>query len=348
MNKRKLPNGLDKLAEEAKKRGLGFGIWIEPEMVNPESELYEKHSDWAIVQQKRKPELSRNQLVLDLTRPEVKEHAWKVIEQTLSVPGTGYVKWDANRYVTQPGSTYLPTDRQSHLLVDYNFALLDLMRQMAEKFPNVMAMACAGGGGRTDYGTMQYFHSFWPSDNTDPLARVKIQWGFSHFFPATTMSAHVTRMGNRNPKFACDVALSGAFGLDRDLSKQSREEHFMSAQSVKLYKETLRPIVLRGDLYRLESPYDGSRAALNYVLPDQSKAVLFVYQTEDGAVKNVKPRGLDAKRKYRVRELNLPDNGKSKLEMNGKTVEGSRLMNEGLAVPCTKQFDSAVIELTAE
>src|SRR5688572_18218947 len=326
VNKKKLPNGLVKLVEEAKSRGLGFGIWIEPEMVNPQSELYEKHPDWAIVQKHREPELSRYQLVLDLTRPEVKQHAWNVIEKTLGVPGTAYVKWDANRYVTQPGSSHLPPEHQTHLLVDYNFALLDLMKQMADKFPNVMAMACAGGGGRTDYGTLRHFHSFWPSDNTDPLGRVKIQWGFGHFFPATTMSAHVTRMGNRNPKFACDVALSGAFGLDRDLSKQSPEERFMSAQSVKLYKERLRPIVMAGDLYRLDSPYTGPRAALNYVLPDQSQAVVYVYQTEDGQPTPVKPRGLDPKRKYRVRELNLPENGTSKLEQNEKTIDGSALM----------------------
>ena len=349
VNRKKLPHGLTNLADEAKKRGMGFGIWIEPEMVNPLSELYEAHPDWAIVQPHREPELSRYQLVLDLTRPEVQQHAWKSIAGPLGTPGVKYVKWDANRYVTQPGSSYLPPDRQSHLMVDYNFALLDLMKKMARGFPDVMAMACAGGGGRTDYGTLKNFHSFWPSDNTDPLSRVKIQWGFGHFFPANTIGAHVTRMGNRNPKFACDVALSGAFGVDRDLSKMSAEERQMTEQSVRLYKETLRPIVLGGELYRLASPYEGPRAALSYVVPDQSRAVVFVYQTEDASTTAaVKPRGLEPSRKYRVRELNLPPGQSSKLPQDDQVVAGDALMRDGLSPACQKQFDSAVIELVAQ
>jgi alpha-galactosidase len=154
-------------------------------MVNPLSELYENHPDWAIAQKNREPELSRNQLVLDLNRQEVREHAWRAIHETLSTRGVAYVKWDANRFVTQPGSPYLAPELQPQVLVGYNFALHDLMHRMASKHRDVMAMLCAGGGGRADYGALHYFHSFWPSDNTDPRDRVKIQWGFSHFFPPT-------------------------------------------------------------------------------------------------------------------------------------------------------------------
>ena len=159
-------------------------------MVNPHSDLYEKHPDWAIVQPHREPELSRYQLVLDLTRPEV-QRARLESRSTARVgtPGVAYVKWDANRYVTQPGSSHLPPEQQSHLLVDYNFALLDLMKQMAKEFPDVMAMACAGGGGRTDYGTLKYFHSFWPSDNTDPLRRREDPVGLRPLLPRRTRSA---------------------------------------------------------------------------------------------------------------------------------------------------------------
>jgi len=343
VNRKKLPQGLEHLADEAKKRGLGFGIWIEPEMVNPQSELFEAHRDWAIVQRNREPELSRYQLVLDLTRPDVQQHAWKSIAGPVSTRGVSYVKWDANRYVTQPGSSYLPPDEQTHLMVDYNRALLALMSRMAKDFPDVMAMACAGGGGRTDYGTLKHFHSFWPSDNTDPRDRVKIQWGFGHFFPAATIGAHVTAMGNRPPKFACDVALSGAFGVDRDVSKMSAEERRAITNAIALYKSTLRQITSRGDLYRLESPYDGPRAALDYVMPDASKAALFVYQLADGEAKPVKPCGLDPKRRYTVRELNVAADSSPS---DAKSVDGAALLRDGIPVPCRKEFDSAIFEIS--
>ena len=270
-NHQKLPHGLSHLADEAQKRGIRFGIWMEPEMVNPASELYEQHPDWVIKQPNREPDLSRNQLDLDLSNPQVREFAWQAIDDTLSSnPGITYMKWDANRYVTQPGSTYLSPTAQSNLLIDYNFALYDIMQRVATKHSGVTMMGCAGGGGRADFGAMRYFHSFWPSDNTDPRARILIQWGFGHFFPACAISNHVTRMGNRPLKFTLDVAMSGAMGLDLDVSKLSPEQRKQISAAVKLYKDELRPIVQQGDLYRLESPYDHPRAVMNYVSVDQS------------------------------------------------------------------------------
>ena len=166
---RKLPHGLSYLADAAHKRGIQFGIWMEPEMVNPASELFEKDPEWAMQQPHREPDLSRNQLDLDLANPAVREFAWHAIDNTLAPnPGIVYMKWDANRYVTQPGSTYLAPEAQSNLMIDYNNALYDIMARLAKIHPNVMAMACAGGSGRADYGAMRYFHSFWTSDNTDP------------------------------------------------------------------------------------------------------------------------------------------------------------------------------------
>src|SRR5581483_10074410 len=145
-------------AEQAAQRGVKFGIWLEPEMVNPASELFEKNPDWAIRQPKRDLQFGRNQLVLDLTRPETKEIAWKVIDDTLAPnPGISYVKWDCNRYVTQPGSPYLSPENQSQLLIEYQWQLYDIMKRMADKYPNVMAMLCSGGSGRVDYGALKYF-----------------------------------------------------------------------------------------------------------------------------------------------------------------------------------------------
>jgi alpha-galactosidase len=276
--------------------------------------------------------------------------AWKVIDNTLSPnPGISYVKWDANRYVTQPGSTYLPPDEQSHLLIDYNFALYDLMARMVQKYPRVMAMLCSGGSGRVDYGALKYFHAFWPSDNTDPRSRVFIQWGFSHFFPASTLCNHVTRMGKRPMKFVLDVAMSGALGVDMDIRKLSPEDRKTLAAGISLYKTDLRELISQGDLYRLESPYDGPRAALNYVSPDRALAVLFVYQLKaNDADRPVKLRGLDPQGHYRLREVNLPQDASCQFAKQGQLLDGTILMSDGLLPPAHKEFDSSVIELVGE
>ncbi|MDP4290585.1 MAG: alpha-galactosidase [Bacteroidota bacterium] len=346
-NKVRLPQGLPYLAKEAQKRNVKFGIWLEPEMVNPLTELFENHPEWAIGEPHREPQLSRNQLVLDLTRPEAKEYVWNVIDKTFSQSSDiSYTKWDCNRYVTQPGSTYLKPDEQSHLLIDYNFALYDIMGRMAKKYPNVMAMVCSGGGGRVDYGALKYFHSFWPSDNTDPVRRIYMQWGYSHFFPANTIASHVTNMGKRPLRFAINVAMSGALGVDMDIRKNTPEERNVLAAGIKLYKENLREIVQQGDLYRLESPYEGPRASLDYVAVDKSKAVLFIYQLKAGSPVVLKPRGLDPLRKYRIKEVNLPENESSKLAIDGKVLDGATLMRDGLIPTSKNEFDSMVIEFS--
>ena len=348
VNSNKLPQGLSYLATQANQRGVKFGIWLEPEMVNPKSDLFEQHPDWPIQQPKRPldPMPNRDQLVLDLTRPEIHDFTWKVIDNTFGPnPGINYVKWDCNRYVTQPGSTWLKPEEQSHLLIDYNFALYDIMAKMANKYPGVMAMLCSGGSGRIDFGALRYFHSFWPSDNTDPRDRVFIQWGFSHFFPAETIAAHVTRMHDRPIKFCLDVAMSDALGLDMDVAKLTPEMRQAVAAGVALYKQELRPVVQQGDLYRLESPYEHPRSALNYVSADRARAVLFVYQIGSGSATPVRPLGLDPQKRYQVREVNLPAGFVSQLPQNGTTFDGATLMREGLAPVCTKEFDSSVIEL---
>ena len=349
VNTKKLPHGLSYLATEAQKRGVGFGIWIEPEMVNPKSELFEQHPDWVIRQPNRELLYGRNQLILDLTRPEVKDFVRGVIDRTFGPnPGIAYTKWDCNRFVTQPGSPYLPAADQQHLLIDYQWALYDVMRHMAEKYPQIMAMVCAGGSGRVDYGALRYFHSFWPSDNTDPLQRIYIQWGFGHFFPANTIAAHVTDMGDKPLKLALDVALSGAFGVDRDVSKWTPAERKQVAAAVKLYRERLRDLVAQGDLYRLQSPYEQPQAALSYVSADRSRAMVFIYKLRESIVSAVKPQGLDPVRHYRVREINLPEGGKSRLTLNDQVIDGATLMTDGFNSPLRRALESAVIELTAE
>jgi alpha-galactosidase len=342
-NCRRLPNGLAPLAEAAVKSGLRFGIWLEPEMVNPKSELFEQHPDWVIRQPKRELELQRNQLTLDLTRPEVQEFEWKVIQGVLSVPGISYAKWDCNRYLTQPGSPWLAPERQSNLWIDYVRALYAMMDRTARTFPKTELMLCSGGGGRVDYGALRYFHEFWPSDNTDSVRRVTMQWDYSYFFPAMTLCSHVTHWGSRPMHFACSVAMSARFGMDLDLAKLSAEDKAICAGAISAYKR-IRPVTHLGELYRLERPHAAARGALNFVSPDRSRAVVFVFQLKDGPALPVRPQGLEPDKRYVIHELN-PAPGRAPLPQESNVFTGEALMHDGVLPSCSKGLEACVIEL---
>ena len=188
----KLPNGVGRLVEEAHKKGIKFGIWIEPEMVNPKSELYEKHKDWVIHLPNRDEYYFRNQMVLDLSNPKVQDHVFGVVDNLMTkYPGITFFKWDCNSPITNIYSVYLK-DKQSHLYIDYVRGLYKVLDRIKAKYPDLPMMLCAGGGGRSDYEALKYFTEFWPSDNTDPIERLFIQWGYSQVFPSKTLCAHVT------------------------------------------------------------------------------------------------------------------------------------------------------------
>jgi alpha-galactosidase len=344
-NRSRLPDGLAPLAAAAVQQGLRFGIWMEPEMVNPKSELFEQHPDWVIAQPKRDLELQRNQLVLDLTRPEVQAFEWQSIQSILSVPDISYAKWDCNRYVTQPGSSYLAPDRQSELWIDYVNALYVLMDKTAKTFPDTELMLCSGGGGRVDYGALKYFHEFWPSDNTDPVTRVPMQWDYSYFYPSMAIASHVTQSGNRPMHFACSVAMSARFGMDLDLNKLSAADQAVCAGAISAYKQ-IREVTAFGDLYRLEDPHETFREAINFVSPDQSRAVVFAFQMKDGAVTPVHPQGLDPAKKYMVHELN-PAPGRAAIPQEGQTLTGDQIMRDGLTPSCAHAVEACVIELNS-
>lgn len=345
-NHQRLPEGLAPLAAAAVQRGLRFGIWMEPEMVNPKSELFEQHPDWVIRQPKRELELQRNQLVLDLTRPAVQQFEWETIQKILSVPQITYAKWDCNRYLTQPGSPYLAPDRQSDLWIDYVQALYALMEKTAQQFPNTELMLCSGGGGRADYGALKYFHEFWPSDNTDPTMRVPMQWDYSYFFPTMALASHVTHWGNRPMHFACSVAMSARFGMDLDLTKLPVADQAICTGAIQAYKQ-IREITALGDLYRLEDPHDNYRGALNFVSADGARAVVFAFQLKDGANAVVRPQGLHPEKRYIVQELN-PAPGRAALAQAGKTFTGEELMRDGILPSCTKALEACVVELDAQ
>ncbi|MDR3691265.1 MAG: alpha-galactosidase [Fimbriimonas sp.] len=335
----KLPHGLSALTDEAERLGLQFGIWFEPEMVNPRSELFEKHPDWLIRQPKREMELQRNQMVLDLTNPEVCAYAYGILDQTLRAnPGITYVKWDCNRYFTQPGSSYLRPEHQSHLQIEYVRGLYEVMGRLALEHPGVQVMMCSGGGGRVDYGSMRFAHELWPSDMTDPARRIFIQWGFSHFFPALAMANHVTRSGERSLKFAFDVAMSGRMGLDIDLANLSVCERQFAARAIAAYRQ-IREIVQFGGLFRLESPYGGPRSSLMYCYG--AAAVVFAYALEDSRANSLALKGLDRERLYQAKEIN------GECGMEG-TLSGAHLCEHGLPMRALGRFESAVILLTAQ
>ena len=343
----KLPEGLAPLAHAARDAGIRFGIWVEPEMVNRVSDLFEQHPEW-VLRDRREPREHRNQLVLDTLRPEVRGFAAGVVDRALDHdPGITYVKWDANRPITDPGSATLGADRQSNIWVDHVHATWDLMAEVADRHPDVELMLCASGGGRTDHGTLRWFHEFWTSDNTDPVARVRMQWACSHVFPAATMAAHVTRWGDRPMEFACAVALSGRFGLDLDLESLSEEEVAVCERAVALAHRT-QDLVQQGELVRLVAPVEGddrTRAALAHLSTDRRRAVVFAYQLAPSATPAPRLRlaDLDPDTAYRVRWTDLRDE-----VVDTGTRTGAELAADGLTWTPTDPLSAGIWELTAD
>lgn len=347
----KLPNGVKRLVEEAAKKGIKFGIWIEPEMVNPKSELYEKHKDWVIHLPNRDEYYFRNQMVLDLSNPLVQDHVFGVVDDLMTKnPGLAFFKWDCNSPITNIYSMYLK-DKQSHLYIDYVRGLYKVLDRIKVKYPNLPMMLCAGGGGRSDYEALKYFTEFWPSDNTDPIERLFIQWGFSQVFPSKTLCAHVTTWNRSTSiKFRTDVAMMCKLGFDIKMDDMNENDHVYCDQAVKNYNR-LKPTILEGDLYRLVSPYGSNHTSSMYVDKDQKKAVLFAFDVHPRYAEKALPvrlQGLKADQMYRIKEINLMPGNNSSLKGNDRVYSGEYLMNVGLDVFTTQQLNSRIVEITAE
>jgi len=346
----KLPGGVPALVKAAKEAGVKFGIWIEPEMVNPKSELFEKHPDWAIHDANRKTYYYRNQLVLDLSNPAVQDYVYGVVENLMKEnPEIAFFKWDCNSPITNIYSPYLK-DKQGQLYIDHVRGVYNVMKRVKENYPNVPMMLCSGGGARCDYEALKYFTEFWCSDNTDPVERVYIQWGFSQFFPAKAMCAHVTSWNkNTSVKFRTDVASMCKLGFDIGLKDMTADELAYCQDAVANWKR-LQPAIMDGDQYRLVSPYETNHMAVNYVSKDQKKAVLFaydVYPRFQEKLINVKLQGLDLNKTYKVEEINLMPGVDSALKSNGQTYTGDYLMKVGIEVFGFAATQSHVLELTA-
>ena len=344
----KLPAGIPALVNAAKDAGVRFGIWIEPEMVNPKSELYEKHPDWVIEQPNRETYYYRNQLVLDMSNPKVQNHVFSVVDNILcDNPDVAYFKWDCNSPITNIYSPYAGK-KQGQLYVDHVKGIYNVLRRVRDKYPDVQMMLCSGGGARCDYEALKYFTEFWCSDNTDPIERIYIQWGFSQFFPSKAIAAHVTNWNkDTSVKFRTDVAAMCRLGFDIGLNKLTTEDLEFCQQAIANWKR-LSPAIMDGDQYRLVSPYEGNHAAVEYVDKSGNMAVVFAYNLAprfQEKLQAVKLQGLDPNNKYLVKEINLMPGTESKYSWNGRTYTGDYLMKIGLDIFTYRHNTSAVIEL---
>lgn len=350
VTRNKLPNGIPHLVKSAKEAGVKFGIWIEPEMVNPKSELFEQHPDWAIRLPNRETYYYRNQLVLDLSNPAVQDYVYSVVEKIMKEnPDLAFFKWDCNSPITNIYSPYLK-EKQQNLYIDHVRGVYNVFRRVAANYPNLPIMLCSGGGARCDYEAMKYFTEFWCSDDTDPVERIFIQWGFSQFFPAKTMCAHVTSWNKQTSvKFRTDVAMMGKLGFDIGLKELSADELAYCQTAVANYNR-LKPAILEGDLYRLVSPYEGNHASVMYMDKTQAKGVVFAFDIHPRYGEKLLPvklQGLDPDKQYRIEEINLMPGQRSSLKENGQTYSGDYLMKVGLYLFTTGQTKSRVIEVNA-
>lgn len=328
VNQRKLSGGLHGLASEVNKLGLKFGLWFEPEMISPDSELYRTHPDWCLHVPNRTRSQSRQQLVLDLSREEVCTEIIKRVCDILSSAPITYVKWDFNRHMTEIGSATLPSERQRETAHRYMLGLYRMLEQITGKFPDILFESCSGGGGRFDPGFIYYMPQVWTSDNTDAVERLKIQYGTSLVYPIITMGSHVSAVPNhqvhRNAPLETrgNAAMSGNLGYELDVTKMNGEEKQVVKNQVFLYKE-LRNTIQFGDFYRLKNPFEGNETAWMFVSEDLTEAIVFYFRvlSEPNAdYKPLKLKGLGCEQHYR-------------LQGNGNIFAGDELMHVGLNIP---------------
>ena len=343
VDKQKLPEGIEGLLRDARKNGVKFGIWIEPEMANTTSELYEKHPDWIVKAPKRDAVLGRGgtQVVLDLSNPKVQDFVFSIVDNLMTkYPEIDYIKWDANMPILNHGSQYLTMQNQSHLYIEYHRGFEKVCQRIRDKYPDVTIQACASGGGRANWGVLPWFDEFWVSDNTDALQRIYMQWGTSYFFPAIAMASHISATPNHTVfrttalKYRIDVAMSGRLGMEIQPKNMTDDEKELCRKAIAEYKQ-IRPIVQFGNIYRLVSPYDKKGlASMMYVNDEQSKAVWYWWKTEsfqNEHLPRVKMAGLNPTRMYKVHELNRID--LKPLDFEGQSFSGAYLMSHGLDVP---------------
>ena len=325
VNEKKLGCSLGELVRRVNAEGVKFGIWIEPEMISEDSDLYRAHPDWAMQNPGRNPARGRNQLVLDFSREDVREHIFDQICRVLDQGNIEYIKWDMNRSVTD---FYSVENRQGRVSYDFVTGLYDFMEKLLARYPKLMIEGCSGGGGRFDAGMMYYTPQIWCSDNTDALDRLRIQYGTSFFYPMSTVSAHVSAVPNHQTGRITSlrtrgiVAMTGAFGYELSLSRLSAEEKEEIREQIRQYKE-FEPLISTGDYYRLSNPFEDACASWMFVSADRKQILLHVVILENHGNMTVNY--------VRLKEL-LPD-AVYEEAASGKCYCGSALMQAGIPIP---------------
>lgn len=340
----KIPNGLKKIADYVHDKGMKFGLWFEPEMISEESELYKNHPDWVLHDVNKRASRGRSQYVLDMGRQEVRENIYTQMIEILDNIDIDYVKWDMNRNISETYSAALEDNKSGEANHRYILGLYDLLDRITSRYDNILFESCSGGGGRFDLGMLQYMPQVWTSDNTDPIARLKIQYGTSMIAPINTMGAHVSASPNHQTgrttsiDFRAAVAYAGVYGYELDITSLNEDELASIAQQVRFYKEN-RALIQTGTFTRLMSPFEGNQVA--WSIHNDNKMLLFYFEVLNEASKplhKIKPMYLDPDVKYLV-----------KYEGSEFEAYGDELMNLGIYIyPQLKNdFSARIFEITA-
>ncbi len=340
VNEEKIKGGLKDLVDRVNALGMKFGIWFEPEMISPDSDLYRAHPDWAIQVKGLPLTQSRQQYVLDYSRKEIRDNIWAQMKKILDSANIEYIKWDMNRQITECGSAALPADRRQELWHRYVLGVYDLQERLVSEYPHILLENCSGGGARFDPGMLYFSPQIWTSDDTDAIERLKIQAGTSVCYPASAMGAHVSDCPNhtvgRSTPFSTrgNVAMVGTFGYELDITRISEEDRAQIPGQIAEFKK-YNPIVREGDHYRLANIFeDNTFDAWMFVTKDKQKAVFTAVQVlgrPNYHSRLVKLAGLDEKKRYRS-------------SLTNEVHSGAALMNCGVIVDLSGDFKSMVIE----
>lgn len=339
----KFPNGFTPVVKACKENDMKFGLWIEPEMISRKSRLFDAHPDWCIHVENKEPTESRQQLVLDMSRPEIVDYIYESIAEILKKYKITYVKWDMNRNITDAGSVKLSPEQHGEFGHRYILGVYELMRRLTTNFPEILFEGCAGGGGRFDFGVLYYMPQIWTSDDTDAMERLKIQYGTSMVYPLSSMTAHVSACPNHqteritNFKTRGDVAQICNFGYELDIAKLSRSEKIQIKEQIALHKR-LENMIASGTFYRIDSPFKNDFCSWQIVSSNKKSAfVMFASQkvTPNIAGHYIKLKGLLPDKIYQISPLSL--------RLSGKT-----LMNFGLPITQMRDFETHTFELKAE
>ncbi|MCD8152540.1 MAG: alpha-galactosidase [Clostridiales bacterium] len=328
VNRFKLASGLESLVGRINAMGMDFGIWFEPEMISEDSDLFRAHSEWAIRIPGRDPVRGRYQLVLDISRADVRDYLFEAVSRILNSANIAYVKWDFNRSVSDWYSELLPADRQGEMPHRFVLGLYDLLERLTQAFPDVLFEGCCGGGGRFDAGILYYCPQIWCSDDTDAYERTQIQYGTSFFYPVSSVGSHVSAVPNHQTGRSIPIrsrsvtAMAGSFGYELDVNRLTEEEKEDVKAQIRAFKE-YGPLIHNGKYYRLSNPFEEQYAVWEYVSADAGQILVqgMIFRTEPNSVRSlIRLRGLDPQKNYRLRE-------------DGSIYSAGALMNAGIPLP---------------